>query len=178
MAISDYFEFPKIAPWALIPILLGVGGALVGAYKWWRNRWGAFTVTPSGQSISKKKTKVDYTIRARVPVTIKRLNFRCVERDRLRWWRFNDAPTNKIEVHDIGYPDFRIPYEKRLFFRDTDKVGGWDGFFKEPRDWAAGEVLAIHVEVTPHEIWRGYLSLELVTKERRHYYRRRFAVLD
>jgi hypothetical protein len=171
MAISDYFEL-KFAPLALIPPIL------VAAHRWWRNRWGAFTVRVSDQSIAKKQTKVHYTVRARIPVTIKRLNVRFVERNWLSWWRFKDAPTNEIEVLEIGYPDFRIPYNKLWFLRDPDNVGGRDGIFRQPREWAAGEVLDIDVEVIPHKIWRGYLSLELVTKERRHFYRRRFAVLD
>lgn len=53
MAISDYFELQKIAPLALIPIALA-------AFNWWRNRWGAFTVEMSDQSIAKKETKVEF----------------------------------------------------------------------------------------------------------------------
>jgi hypothetical protein len=56
------------------------------------------------------------------------------------------VPTDVIEISQLRGMEWRVPYAKS-WSKFPDGAGGWDVIFDPPKQWVAGDLLDLDLEV-------------------------------
>jgi hypothetical protein len=174
--VLDFIEHKKISLGEAILIVLTIGPIIFASVSYLRRKFYAFAIDVSERAVPVGPTSLTIKLKARVPVTLERLNFRFVERRGLRW-DFRNAPIEKVQIDRVSELDWRT-LDNTAYVAASDSLGGIDVPYAKPKSWGEGEWLTATIAVTCHKPWSGYLSVEVRTTERRLFARRPFDVME